>query len=118
MNVLDAAWEIKHKKSQISSKFARDSAKPFQKSLRFAGLAGSLGRTWGKGGSLPQAGKSSNTEGKSVALAATSSLTKAPKNSGKPINTSTSVNSNVKFIPTSTKPAGWVKKWYKLEGYS
>ena len=42
MDVLDAAREIEHRKSQISSKFSRDSAKPFQKSL---GSAGSLGRT-------------------------------------------------------------------------
>ena len=50
MDVLDAAWEIEHKKNQISTQFARDSAKPFQKALKFAG---SLRRTWGKGGSLP-----------------------------------------------------------------
>ena len=39
MDVLDAAREIKHRKSQISSMFSRDSAKPFQKA------SGSLGRT-------------------------------------------------------------------------
>ena len=46
IDVLDAAREIKHRKSQISSKFSRES-RIFQKS---SGSAGSLGRTWGKGG--------------------------------------------------------------------
>ena len=52
IDVLDAAREIEHRKHQISTKFARDSAKPFQKAL---GSLESSGRTWGKGGSLPQA---------------------------------------------------------------
>ena len=50
-DVLDAAREIEHRKNQISTKFARDSPKPFQKPL---GSLGSSGRTWGKSRSLPQ----------------------------------------------------------------
>ena len=29
IDILDTAWEIEHEKSQISSKFSRDSTKPF-----------------------------------------------------------------------------------------
>ena len=108
IDVLDAAREIEHRKHQISTKFARDSAKPFQKA------SGSSGRTW-KGGSLPQASRSSSTGANSVAATATSSLSGTPKGSGKPVNTSTSANPNSKFIPTSTKPAGWVGTWYDSE---
>ena len=111
MDVLDAAREIEHKKSQISSKFFRDSAKPFQKA------SGSSGRTWGKNSSLLQASGSSSTVANSVATTATSSSSGAPKGSGKPVNTSTSANPNSKFIPTSTKPAGWVGTWYNPEAY-
>ena len=111
MNVLDAAREIEHRKHQISSKFARDSAKPFQKTSR------SSGRTWVKGGSSSQAGDSSTTGGNIVAPAALGSSSGTPKGSGKPVNTSTSVNLNSKFIPTSTKPAGWVGTWYDPEAY-
>ena len=60
IDVLDAAREIEHQKHQISTKFARDSAKPFQKAL------GSLGRTW-KGGNLPQASGSSSARANSAA---------------------------------------------------
>ena len=108
MDLLDAAREIVHRKHQISTKFARDSAKPFQKA------SGSSGRTW-KGGSLPQASGSSSTGANSVAATATSSSSGTPKGSGKPVNTSTSANPNSKFIPTATKPAGWVGTWYDLE---
>ena len=111
MDVLDAAWEIEHQKHQISSKFARDSAKPFQKSL------GSLGRTWGKSRSSLQAGGNSTLGGNTAVPAASKSSSAAPKSTGKPINTSSSVNPNAKFIPTSTKPAGWVGKWYNPEAY-
>ena len=111
MDVLDAAREIEHRKHQISTKFARDSAKPFQKA------SGSSGRTWGKGGSLPQAGGSSSAGANSVATTATSSSSGTPKGSGKPVNTSTSANPNSKFIPTSTKPAGWVGTWYNPKVY-
>ena len=52
-----------------------------------------------------------------MAPAATSSLSGAPKGSGKPVNTSTSVNPNAKFSLTSTKPAGWVRMWYNPETY-
>ena len=110
MDVLDAAREIEHRKSQISSKFSRE-AKTFQKP------SGSLGRTWRRGGSAPQAGGSSSTETNSVAPTATSSSSRAPKSSGKPVNTSTSVNLNAKFIPTSTKLASWVGTWYNSESY-
>ena len=116
MDVLDAAREVKHRKSQISSKFLRE-ARTVQKSSGSAGLAGFSGRTWGKGGSAPQAGGSSNTGANSVAPAATSSSSGAPKGNRKPVNTSTSVNPNSKFIPTSTKPVGWVGKWYDPEAY-
>ena len=102
MDVLDAAREIEHRKHQISSKFARDSAKLFQKSL------GSLGRTWGKGGSSPQAGGSSTSGGNTAAPAALGSSSRALKGNGKSVNTSSNANanSNAKFIPTATKPAG------------
>ena len=116
IDVLDAAWEIEHRKSQISSKFSRK-ARTFQKFLGSAGLAEFLGRTWGRGGSAPQASGSSSTGANLVAPAATSSSSEAPKASGKPVNTSTSVNPNSKFIPTSTKPVGWVGKWYDPEAY-
>ena len=72
MDVLDAAREVEHRKSQISSKFSRET-RTFQKS------SGSLGRTWGKGESASQVGGSSSTGANSVALAATSSLSGAPK---------------------------------------
>ena len=110
IDVLDAAREIEHRKSQISSKFSRDSAKPFQKAL------GSPGRTW-KGGSLPQASESFSTGANSVAATAILSSSGTPKGSGKPVNTSTSANPNSKFIPTSTKPAGWVGTWYNPKAY-
>ena len=114
MDVLDAAREIEHRKSQISSKFARDSAKLFQKTL---GSFGSSGRTWGKGGSLPQASGSSGARANSVASGASGSSSAAPKNNGKLVNTtsSSSANPNAKFIPTATKPAGWVGTWYDSE---
>ena len=115
IDVLDTAQEVKQQKSQISSKFLRE-AKTFQKSLE---TAGSLGRTWGRSGSAPQAGGSSSTEADSVAPAATSSLSRAPKRSGKPVNTtlSNSVNPNSKFILTNIKLVGWIEKWYNPEGY-
>ena len=111
MDVLDAAREIEHRKHQISSKFARDSAKPFQKS------SGSSGRTWGKGGSSPQAGGSSTSGGNTAAPAALGNSSGAPKGNGKPVNTSSNANTNpnAKFIPTATKPAGWVGTWYDSE---
>ena len=115
MDVLDAAREIEHRKSQISSKFARDLARTFQKASRSAGSFS--GRTWGKSGSLSQTGGSSSTGANSVAPAATSSFSGAPKGSGKSVNTSTSVNPNAKFIPTATEPAGWVETWYNPENY-
>ena len=111
LDVLDAARKIEHRKNQISTKFARDSAKPFQKA------SGSLGRTWGKGGSLPQASRSSTLGGNTAAPAASTSLSAAPRSTGKLVNTS-SGNANAKFIPTATKPAGWVGKWYDPEAYS
>ena len=111
MDVLDATREIEHRKHQISSKFARDSAKPFQKSLE------SSGRTWEKGGSLPQAGGSSTSRGNTAAPAALGSSSAALKNTGKPVNISNSVNPNAKFIPTSTKPVGWIGTWYNPESY-
>ena len=112
MDVLDAAREIKHPKHQISTKFARDSAKPFQKAL------GSSGRTWEKGGSLPQA-SGGFTPGENIAApAAAASSSAAPKNNGKLVNTTTSsANPNAKFIPAATKPAGWVETWYNPENY-
>ena len=113
IDVLDAAWETKHRKSQNSSKFSRE-AKTL-KSLQSAGLARSLGRTWGKSRSASQVGGSSSTGANLVTPAATSSLSKAPKSSRKPVNTSTSVNSNAKFILTSTKPVSWVGTWYDLK---
>ena len=106
MDVLDAAWKIEHKKNQISTKFARDSAaKPFQK---VSGSVGSLGRTWEKSRSLPQASENSSAGGNSLAPAASGSFFAVPRNNGKSVNTtsSSSVNSNAKFIPASTKPAG------------
>ena len=109
MDVLDAAWEIEHQKHQINTKFAKDSAKLFQKASK------SLGRMWGKGGSLSQADASSSTGANSVATTATSSLSGTPKGSRKPVNTSTSANPNSKFIPTATKLAGWVGMWYDSE---
>ena len=113
MDVLDTAREIKHQKHQISNKFAKDSAKPFQKSL------GSLGRTWGKSGSSPQA-EGNSTSGRNTAVpAALGSSSKAPKGNGKPVNTSSNANANpnANFIPTSTKPAGWVGTWYDPKAY-
>ena len=110
MDVLDSAREIEHRKHQISTKFARDSAKPFQKPL------GSLKRTWGRSGSAPQAGGSSTPGGNTAAPAASASLSAAPKSTGKLVNTLT-VNANAKFIPTATKPVGWVGKWYDPEAY-
>ena len=103
MDMLDAAWEIKHKKSQISSKFPRK-ARRFQKPL------GSLGRTWGTSRSLSQAGGSFNTEANLVAPVASGSFSAALRNNRKLVNTLT--NANAKFIPTATKPAGWVGTWY------
>ena len=116
MDVLDAAREIEHRKSQMSSKFARDLAKPFQKTL---GSSGSLGRTWGKERSLPQASASSSARANSAASEASKSFSAAPRNNGKSVNTtsSSSANLNAKFIPTSTKPAGWVGTWYNPETY-
>ena len=114
IDVLEAAREVKHQKSQISSKFSRE-ARTFQKS---SGSAGSSGRMWGKSGSAPQAGGSFSTGANSVASAATSSSSGALKGSGKPVNTSSSINPNAKFIPTSTKPAGWVGTWYNPESYT
>ena len=90
MDVLDAAREIEHRKHQISTKFARDSAKPFQKA------SGSLGRTWGKGGSLPQASGGSTPRGNTAAPAASASLSAALRSTGKLVNTLT-VNANAKF---------------------
>ena len=107
MDVLDAAREIEHRKSQISSKFSKDSAKPFQKSL---------GRTWGKSKSSPQAGGSSTLGGNTAASAASASLSAALRSTGKPVNTSSS-NANAKFIPIATKPAGWVGTWYDPKAY-
>ena len=67
IDVLDAAREVEHRKSQISSKFLRE-ARTFQKS---SGSAGSSGRTWRKGGrSLPQAGGSSTSGANTAASAA------------------------------------------------
>ena len=112
MDVLDMAREIEHQKHQISTKFAKDSAKPFQKTL------GSLRRTWRKGGSSPQAGGNSSTRANSAASGASESSSAAPKNNRKSINTtSSSDNPNGKFILTSTKLAGWVGKWYNPEAY-
>ena len=111
MDVLDAAREIKHRKSQISSKFSRE-AKTFQKP------SGSLERTWEKGGSLPQASGSSSAEANSAASRASGGSSAAPRSNRKSVNTtSSSVNPNAKFIPTSTKPAGWVGTWYNPEAY-
>ena len=93
-------------------KLARDSAKLFQKAL------GSLGRTWKKGGSLPQASGSSNAGVNSAASRASGSLSSAPnQNNGKLVNTSASAsaNPNAKFVPTATKPVGWVRTWYDSE---
>ena len=96
MDVLDAAQKIKHRKNQISTKSARDSFKPFQKSL---------GCMWRKKRGLPQANRDS-TPGRNTAAPVTSaSLFAAPMNNEKLVNTLT----NAKFIPTATKPAGWVK---------
>ena len=110
IDVLNAAWEIKHRKSQISSKFARNPTKLFQKSL---------GHTWGKSRNLPQASRNSNTRANSAASGAFGSFSAAPRNNGKLVNTtsSSSANPNAKFIPTSTKPAGWVGTWYNPESY-
>ena len=116
IDVLDAAWEIEHQKYQISTKFARDSAKPLQKTL---GSLRALGRTWGKDGSSPQAGNSFTLGRNTAAPAASASSSAAPKNNGKLVNTTSSgsVNPNAKFIPTATKPAGWVETWYDPESY-
>ena len=110
-DVLNAAREIEHRKNQISTKFARDSAKPFQKA------SGSSGRTWGKGGSLPQASRSSSAGANSAASGASGSSSAAPRNNGKLVNTTSfsSANPNAKFIPTVTKLAGWVGTWYDSE---
>ena len=104
-DVLDAAWKVKHRKNQISTKFAKDSPKPFQKSL---GSLRSSGRTWGKGGSLPQTSVSSSAGANSAASRASGSSSAALRNNGKSINTTSSsgANSNSKFIPTATKPVG------------
>ena len=112
MDVLDAAREIEHRKHQISTKFARDSAKLFQKS---SGSSGFLGRTWEKDGSLPQASGNSSAEANSAASGASGSSSAAPRNNRKSVNTLT--NPNSKFIPTATKPAGWVGTWYDPEAY-
>ena len=40
IDVLDTAWEIEHRKSQISSKFARDLVRTIQKSSRSVGCLG------------------------------------------------------------------------------
>ena len=97
MDVLDAAREIEHRKSQISSKFARDLAKLFQKTL---GSSGSSGCTWGKGGNLPQTSANSSAEAHSAASGASGSFSAAPRNNGKSVNTtsSSSANPNVKFM--------------------
>ena len=109
INVLDAAQEIEHQKYQISIKFARDSAKLFQKTSE------SLGCTW-KSGSLPQASKNSSAGANSAMSGVSGSSSAAPKNNGKLVNTtSSSANPNAKFIPTATKPAGWVGTWYNPE---
>ena len=71
IDVLDVAWKIEHQKHQISIKFARDSAKPFQKA------SGSLGHTW-KGGSLSQASGSFSAGTNSAASKASASLSAAP----------------------------------------
>ena len=107
MDVLDAAREIEYRKHQISTKFARNSAKPFQKSS---------GRTWEKGGNLSQASGNSSIGASSAASRASRSSSAAPKNNRKSVNTtSSSANPNAKFIPTATKPAGWVRTWYDSE---
>ena len=115
MDVLDAAREIEHWKHQISTKLARNSAQPFQKSSRSSGSSGSLRCTWEKGGSLSQASGSSSAGANSAATEASGSSSAASMNNGKLVNTLT--NSNSKFIPTATKPAGWVKTWYNPEAY-
>ena len=113
IDVLDAAREIEHQKHQISIKFARDSAKLFQKSLGSLGSSRSSGRTWGKNGSLPQVNGSSSAGANLAASGVFGSSSAAPRNNGKLVNTLT--NPNSKFIPTATKPAGWVGTWYNPE---
>ena len=105
--LLDAARSIENLGKESSRIFPRDSKTAVQKSSR----------TWVPGRiSFPQASGGSTTGANTAAPAATGGSSTAPKD-GRSADTN-SFSVNARFMPTSTKPAGWVGTWYNPEQQS
>ena len=103
-DLLDAARLIEDQKKEISNNFPRE-PKPMQKPFK----------TWT---SRSQAGGSSTVAPSAVTTPASGGSATAAREGRPTINTSSAgagASANAQFMPTSTRPQGWVGTWYNHE---